>query len=65
MFRIKLKKHSTREFDETIDFENENKAHYEYWQYMKKNYYFGSLSKVVDNKEENMASFCKSQFAKQ
>lgn len=63
MYRIKLKKNSTRNFDETIDIEQEDKAHYTYWQYMKKDYYFGSLSKVINNKEENIASFCKSEFA--
>jgi hypothetical protein len=63
MYRIKLKNSSKKEYDEILEFEDKDKAQFEYWNRMKGNYFYGSLNKVVNNKEENWASFCKSEFA--
>jgi hypothetical protein len=64
VYRIKLKRTSHNQYDEVIEIEHEENAHWRYWQYMKGEYYFGSLVKLVNGREENMASFCNSEFAR-
>jgi hypothetical protein len=63
MYRIKLKKTSKNEFDKIIEIEEEGKAKRTYWGYMKEDYFFGSYNRVINGKEQNIASFCKSEFA--
>ena len=65
-FKIKIKNTSKEEFDDVITIETTNKmvASNRYWELMKGNYYFGCLAEVIDGKEKNLASFCKSKFAK-
>lgn len=64
MYLIKLMKKSTYpDFDEIIEFNNEDKAHFAYLDFMNKPYYFGSFVKIVNGREENRASFCNSEFA--
>ena len=63
MYRIKLKRSSKNEFDEVIEVEGEMKALRKYCDFRKEEYFFGSLVKVVEGKEQNFASFCNSKFA--
>lgn len=66
MYVIKLQRKANfmDKFDEVIEIEKENKAHHTYIQYMNKPYYFGSFVRIVNGKEERIASFCNSQYAK-
>ena len=63
MYRIKLKKSSKNEFDEIFEVKEEMKALQKYCDFRKENYFFGSLVKVVEGKEQNHSSFCNSEFA--
>jgi hypothetical protein len=49
--------------DKIIEIEEEGKAKRTYWGYMKEDYFFGSYNRVINGKEQNIASFCKSEFA--
>lgn len=66
MYKIMLQKHShgvVDIFDEVIEFNTTNSPMFTYSEYMKKPYYFGRLVKIVDGKEERIASFCNSKYA--
>lgn len=63
MFRIKIKRHSDKVFHDIVEIEDQDKAHYEYCKLMDCDIFYCSLNKVVDGKEQNIASFCKSEFA--
>lgn len=66
MYKIMLKKHSNDndDFDEIIEIISDDVPIFTYSRYSNKPYYFGRLVKVVDGKEERIASFCNSQYAK-
>lgn len=67
LYKIMLKKHSnnTNDFDEVFEIISNDVPIFTYSQYMDKPYYFGRLVKIVDGKEERIASFCNSEYAKQ
>jgi hypothetical protein len=65
MFRIKIQEKSNGLdiYDQIIDVEEEQKAHVKYWECMKKPYYYVSLKRIENGKEQNVASYCNSKFA--
>lgn len=62
MYKIMLQKYANDmdKFDKVIETPHRSLYH----SYMDKPYYFGRLVKIVDGKEEKVASFCNSKYAK-
>jgi hypothetical protein len=63
VYRIKLKRKSTKEYDEINVFFSKDMAQHKYYKFMKEKYFYCGLYEVVNGKENNLASFCKSEFA--
>lgn len=67
MYKIMLQKHSydgMDKFDEIIEINTEDAPIFTYSKYMNEPYFFGRLVKIVNGKEERIASFCNSDYAK-
>ncbi|WEG18683.1 hypothetical protein PQ478_09400 [Alkalihalophilus pseudofirmus] len=63
MYKVKLKWNSTKDYDVVISKKEKEEALIEYWKVMAGDYYWGELVEIVNGKEKNLASFCKSHFA--